>query len=58
MMVGPREGQSTRPQDFQTDRNFYLEPFLMNSVWISIKEQKGRKEMAGAEKEKTKSCDL
>lgn len=55
MTVRPSEGQSTRPQDFQTDRNVNLDSFLLNSLWISIKGQKVRREMPAGEKKTTKT---
>lgn len=55
MTVRPSEGQSTSPQDFQTDRNINLYSFLLNSLWISIKGQKVRRKMAVGEKKITKT---
>lgn len=52
--VGPSEGNGIRPQDFTADRNVNLDPLLLNSLWVSIKGQKGRREMAAPEKETTK----
>ena len=55
MTARPGEGNNIRSQDFQTDRNTNLDWLLLNSLWVSIKGQKGRTEMAAPKKETTKA---